>query len=231
MSEIVAIVEGQTEQTFVRNHLAAHLGAYGITIWAVLSGKSRKHGGVRKWESAQGDILRTLREGRHVTTMFDFYAMPNDWPGRVEATQLAWDQRGAHVEQGIAKAIAEAVGGSFDNRQLIPYVQLHEFEALLFADVTKMANELAPLSSLQEDRLTSAFQQILDAAGQAEAINDGYETCPSRRIAGIVPAYDKRAQGPIIAGRIGLETLRAACPHFGQWLGRLEALGSAGSAS
>jgi hypothetical protein len=231
MNEVVAIVEGQTEQSFVRDHLAAHLGAFGITIWPVLSGKARRHGGVRKWESARGDILRALREGRYVTTMVDFYGMPNDWPDRVEASQLAWDQRGEHVEQGIAKAIAEAVGDSFDSRQLIPYVQMHEFEALLFADVAKMAEELAPLSRLTQATLGERFKTILDQAGPAEAINDRRETCPSRRITGVVPAYDKADSGPRIAGRIGLEVMRSNCPHFGQWLGRLESIGAAAPAS
>jgi hypothetical protein len=226
MNELVAIVEGQTEQTFVKYHLAAHLVGLGISTWPVLSGKSRKHGGVRKWESAKGDIVRTLAEGRYVTTMFDFYAMPSDWPCRAEASQLPWDQRGAHVEQGIVRAISEAVGGSFDSRQFIPYVQVHEFEALLFSDVAEMAKTLATVCNVREDRLKSAFQDILATAGQAEAINDSYETCPSRRITDVVPAYRKPLHGPIIAGRIGLDILRVACPHFGQWLGRLEAVGT-----
>ncbi len=224
MNEIVAIVEGQTEQTFVRDHLAAHLGGRGISIWAVLPGKSRKHGGVRKWEAARGDILRTLKEGRYVTTMFDFYAMPDDWPGRAEAKSLPCDRRGPHVEQSITRDIAEAVGGSFNARQLIPYVQVHEFEAILFADVAKMAETLAPVCPTRQDELTMVFKGILDSAGQAEAINDGYETCPSRQIAGWVSAYRKPVFGPIIAAKIGLDVIRAACPHFGQWLGRLESL-------
>lgn len=229
MSEVVAIVEGQTEQAFVRDCLGVHLGALGMSMWAVRSGKSGKHGGVRKWQSAKGDILRALRGGRYVTTMFDFYAMPNDWPGRSDAIKLPCEQRGAHVEQCIVQALAKEVGAGFDSRQLIPYVQVHEFEALLFADVAKMAEALAPIATTGVDGLNSRFKAILDAAGQAEAINDSYDTCPSRRIAGVVRAYDKVAFGPTIAGRIGLDALRVACPHFGQWLGRLESLGAGGA--
>jgi hypothetical protein len=229
MNKVVAIVEGQTEQTFVREYLAAHFLAHGVLIWPVLSGKSRHDGGVKKWESARWDILKSLREGRYVTTMFDFYGRPPDWPGRAEAGRLPWDQRGDHVEQCILKAIAESVGGSFDRRQLIPYVQVHEFEALLFTDVNKLAEELAPVSYRREDQLGSEFRQILDTAGQAEAINDNYETCPSRRITNIVPEYRKTWHGPIVAGRIGLDVLRAACPHFGQWLGRLESISAVGA--
>ena len=117
MSEIVAIVEGSTEQTFVRDQLAAHLGQSGISIWAVLSGKNRRQGGVRKWAAARSDILRTLKEGRYCTTMFDFYAMPQDWPGRAEAAKLPWDQRGSYVEAAIMAHVAGRIGESFDQRQ------------------------------------------------------------------------------------------------------------------
>lgn len=114
MNEIEAIVEGPTEQTFVRDLLAAHLGSRGITIWAVLSGKARRQGGVRKWEAARNDIVRSLKGRRYCTTMFDFYAMPQDWPGRTEAAQLPWNQRGAHLEAAVLKDVAEHMGECFD---------------------------------------------------------------------------------------------------------------------
>ena len=89
-----------------------------------------------------------------------------------------------------------------------------------------MAATLAKVSRKSATDLNNAFQEILDESGQAEAINDSYDTCPSRRITGLVRAYKKTVHGPIIADRIGLDTIRTACPHFGQWLGRLEALGT-----
>lgn len=224
MSEVVAIVEGQTEMTFVRDHLAAHLGGLGIAVWPVLSGKSRRQGGVRRWAATRGDIMRALKEGRYVTTMFDFYGMPDNWPGRVTAAKLPWDQRGPYVESEIIKDIAEEAAGKFDIRQLIPYVQVHEFEALLFADVVIMAETLKSVTSLPDSYLSQQLQQVVNEAGKPEAINDSYDTCPSRRIQRLVPSYDKVAFGSTIAGRIGLDTLRKACPHFGQWLMRLEAL-------
>jgi len=222
MSEIVAIVEGQTEQIFVRDQLAEHFGARGAAIWAVLSGKSRKHGGVRKWDSARGDIIRTLKEGRYVTTMFDFYAMPSDWPGREDAAQLPWPERGDYVERAIIEDIRICLGGAFDDRQLMPYVQMHEFEALAFADVGLLSEKIEPLSMWPAGSLKTKFQQILHEAGDPEAINDSYETCPSRRIASLVPRYRKKLSGPIITKAIGLDILRQKCTHFGLWLAKLE---------
>lgn len=222
MNEIVAIVEGQTEQTFVRDVLAEHLGGRGMSIWAVLPGRSRRKGGVKKWKTARGDIIRTLREGRYCTTMFDFYALPDDWPGRTEAANLPWEQRGDHVEQAIADDVAAAYGESFDRRQFIPYVQVHEFEALLFSNITELARSCEAVSDHPSETLRQRLQAVLDEAANPEAIDDGYDTCPSRRIMHAVRGYRKATLGPIIAGRIGIETLRGPCLHFASWLGRLE---------
>ena len=106
----------------------------------------------------------------------------------------------------------------------VPYVQLHEFEALAFADVGVLASVLSPIGMNSSERLVEQFRGILTEAGHPEAIDDGYQTCPSRRIATIVPAYKKRSQGPIVTSRIGIETLRNECSHFGDWLTRLEQL-------
>lgn len=226
MVEVVALVEGETEQIFVRDVLAGHLSLHGVAIWAVLSGRSRKRGGVRKWPSARDDIVRLLKEDRYCTTMFDFYALPKDWPGRVPAAALPPAQRSACVEAAVLKAIAEQHGASFDPTKFIPYIQLHEFEALVFADTTELANVAAAASNAAPAHLASRFEQIVSEAGEPEAIDDGYETCPSRRITSIAPAYRKRVHGPIVAGRIGLDLLREKCAHFAGWISKLEQLGS-----
>lgn len=224
MNELVILVEGETEQTFVRDQLAAHLALHNTTAWPVLSGKHRKQGGVRKWETARGDIVRILKEGRYCSTMFDYYAMPKNWPGRTEATARPCPDRAIHVEERMLDDIAAAMGARFDPRRFVPYVALHEFEALAFADVRMLASVLAPVSRDTEERLAERFGKILLEAGEPEAIDDGYDTCPSRRIGNIVPAYKKRVLGPTVTNRIGLDVLRARCPHFGQWLAHLEQL-------
>jgi hypothetical protein len=228
----MAIVEGETEQVFVNTHLATHLRKHHVSIGARLPGRMERRGGVPSWQVVRGDILHTLRKWRGCvcTTMFDFYAIPSDWPGRTDAANrkgYSPDQKGNHVEQALLDDLAAHAGADFRRELFIPYVQVHEFEAILFSNVATMATTLAqfcPGSS--EADLLDAFQSILaEKSGQAESINDNYDTCPSRRITALVRDYRKFAYGPIIADRIGLNTIRAACPHFGQWLGRLEALG------
>lgn len=220
MTEIVAVVEGPTEQTFVTGMLAEYLGSLGVSIWAVLPGKTHRHGGIRKWDSARDDIIRLLKTGRHVTTMFDYYGMPPDWPGRSAAAGLAWAERGSFVEAEIRKVIADRI--QFHPAQLIPYVQVHEFEAVLFSDARQLA--CAVVDPSRADFIALQFEEIVSAAGNPEAINDGYETCPSRRIRRLAPAYRKALHGPLVARRIGLERIRRTCSHFAAWLRQLEAL-------
>lgn len=223
MNELVAIVEGETEQTFVRDQLAAHLAMHGTTVWPVLPGRRRRHGGVKKWEVARQDIIRTLRErGRYCTTMFDYYALPNDWPGRTDSRRLPWTERASHVENALLADVTAAMGARFRAKYFIPYIQLHEFEALAFADVATLVSVVSPIDHRSPELLAGFFSEVLEKAGHPEAINDSYETCPSRRISNVVRAYQKRVHGPIVTSRIGLAVLGQKCDHFASWIKRLE---------
>ncbi len=224
MNDLVVIVEGETEQSFVRDQLAEYLALHNVNAWAVLPGRQRRHGGVKKWEIAKQDIIRTLKERRYCSTMFDYYAMPSDWPGRTESKNKPWQSRAKFVEEKILKDIRETLSSSFNPMMFIPYVQLHEFEALAFADIEQLVSVLSPIASHSKETLLTHFQEVLAKSGHPEAINDSYETCPSRRITNQVPAYKKRAQGPIVAKRIGIPRLRQKCTHFDNWLSRLEAI-------
>ncbi len=226
MNRLVVIAEGTTEQTFVREQLATHLSWHNVSAWAILSGRQGNRGGVRRWEGARQDILRALRQGVYCTTMIDYYAMPDNWPGRAEASQLDWQSRASFVEERLAEEIANEMGDRFNQEFFIPYVQLHEFESLAFADIERLVSVVHPLSELRRDHLTRTFEAILEAAGHPEAINDGWETCPSRRILGVVPTYRKALHGPIVTSRIGLNVLRERCDHFALWLNRLESIGA-----
>lgn len=224
MIDVVAVVEGPTEQAFVSRVLTPHLVLEGVSVRPILSGKSGKRGGVLRWSAAKQDLLRVLRPGRCCTTMFDFYGMPPDWPGRREAAELPPERRGEFVEASLVAAIEESMGDEFDARQFVPYIQMHEFEALAFADPDVLGEQLAVLGGLPQGYLVSRLREMVERAGGPEQIDDGYETCPSRRISGLVKGYRKPLLGPIITGAIGVDALRARCPHFDQWVARLEAL-------
>ncbi|OHB58220.1 MAG: hypothetical protein A2Y07_05580 [Planctomycetes bacterium GWF2_50_10] len=232
VTDLAVIVEGQSELAFVNSTLQEHLRGHGVDAWGRLPGKHVQCGGIPKWDIVRGDICRTLKErtSRRCTIFFDFYGMPHSWPGRREAASASFSQKAEMVEAAIAEDIATVMGSDFRRELFIPYVQMHEFEALLFSDVDQMSRQLCVVNSCSDEgshsRMRNNLQKILETAGSAEQINDSANTAPSKRILGIAPGYRKAISGPIILGRIGIPQIRQKCPHFNQWLTNLEALGS-----
>jgi hypothetical protein len=105
--------------------------------------------------------------------------------------------------------------------RFIPYLQLHEFEALLLADPEKFDWEF-----LDHEKAIRSLVELVAHFASPELIDDRYDTAPSRRISAVIPEYEgrKASAGPLIAEKIGVDTLRQKCPHFGDWLSRLESL-------
>lgn len=220
MNRVLALVEGQTEQTFVSRVLAPELGASSVFLSARIIGKPGRKGGIRAYSAVRREIVMLLREDprRLCTTMFDFYGLPEDWPGRQAARSRRVPDRAESVESAMAADVAAEMGTSFDLNRFIPYIQLHEFEALLFASPRELAH------AAQSKESEGQLQAIADEFGDPEAIDDGQDTHPSHRIIEFIPRYQKAVHGPIAAGRIGLPTLRQRCAHFARWIERLKEL-------
>lgn len=209
-AELRVLCDGPTEFNFVVQVLAPHLRPFRVYA------RPQSLGGVRRFERLRSDIKDELGRSRahqYVTTMFDLYALP-DYPGDPRSRGV----RGA----ARAEAIETAMAGALPSRQFIPYIEVHEFEALVFADL----DQLPP--SFPDGEADGAPQELMRAIGELapEDIDDGANTAPSKRLIRVVPAYHKLKPivGPEICERIGVARLRAACPHFGGWLDRLEQL-------
>ncbi|MDR3361372.1 MAG: DUF4276 family protein [Desulfovibrio sp.] len=214
--------EGPTEKRFAQKVLTPHLAALGVFVdtRSVLTSKDNRNskeyrGGLISYAKAKNDIQAWLKEDCHTecrfTTMFDLYALPTDFPGYTEAT-LKTDkyERVRFLEEKLGQDIAD--------RRFIPYIQLHEFEALILADPRHLDWEY-----LEYDRQIQKITAMVGAQNP-ELINDGPDTAPSKRILQEIPEYDKATAGPAVAEKIGLSTLRAKCYHFNEWLSRLESL-------
>ena len=108
------------------------------------------------------------------------------------------------------------------NNRFIPYIQIHEFEALAFVDLDVLPSQFP---DGEADGAPARLRQDVGFTAP-EDINDGSLTAPSKRLIHEVPAYEhmKSIAGPALAARIGLATLRAACPHLNAWITRLEQL-------
>jgi hypothetical protein len=217
--------EGQTEQAFVKSVLSPHLADSNVFADArsVLTSKDKKahkeyRGGLIHYQKARADIVTWLKEDQHsecrFTTMFDLYALPDDFPGYTEAAKL-------NDPYARVLAIESAFSQDIDDRRFIPYIQLHEFEALILADPQQLDWEY-----LEHDE---PIHKLVAMVGEQnpELINDGNETAPSKRILKEIPEYDKVTSGVSVAQKIGIAMLRLKCRHFSDWLSKLEQEGHA----
>jgi len=227
MREVLVLCEGQTEREFCRSVLAPAVVADGIELRATLVGRpQRKRGGGAPWPVYRDELLRLARErrDRHMGLLVDYYRMPHSWPGRAEAAEQPIDERGHHVERALRDDLSEDLG-----RRFHPCVQQHEFESLLFVKPEASALSIA-IGSGREDHEAIARQMrnmTDDCSGRVERIDDGPGTAPSKRLASLVPGYDKVAWGVTAAKDIGLPDLRRGCRWLERWL---EAFGAASCA-
>ena len=220
MTRVHVLVEGQTEETFIRNLLAPHLASRGVYLTPVLAATKRIKsgqkfkGGVIRYDPFRRDLQRLLGDTGvvAVSTMIDYYGLPEDFPGFSTLPVGSCHDRAAHLE--------EALRDDLGHPRLLPYLSLHEFEALLLTAPSEIGTALpagGQIARLEEE--VSAFRS-------PEEVNDGPDTHPAARILQHLPGYRKALYGPLIAGRIGLALLRQRCPHFAAWIERLEHLGS-----
>ncbi len=228
MTRLLIHVEGQTEETFVEGVLAPHLYEVGYAVVSArLLGNARqrsRRGGVKPWPAVRKEIVRHLRgdPGCIASTMVDYYGLPQSgqraWPGRAAASRIALPEKASTIEDLLLAEVCKCMGGSFNTARFVPYVMMHEFEAMLFSDCAAFARGIG------SPDLAPDFQAIRDGFASPEAIDDSPVTAPSKRIATLIPGYQKPTQGTFAIQAIGLDTIRAQCPHFRAWLERLEGL-------
>lgn len=213
------LVEGQTEETYVRDVLAEYLGYRGIACVARCVNTSRsQRGGIVSYEKFKRDLMHWMREDGDAifTTMIDLYALPPTFPGVTSCTDVDPLRRVACIESAIYDDI--------NNDRFIPYVQLHEFEALLLCSPSRIAEYF--LEESDSSKRVTRLQRVCSQFESPEHIDHGRETAPSKRIIAEFPSYqfNKRTAGPIIAKQIGLQPLRILCKHFSDWIEAIERL-------
>lgn len=217
MKKVLVYVEGQTEETFVRDVLAPSLQQRDVLLVPVLARTKRTKaghtfkGGIVSYSQVRRDILHLLNDSSAVliTTMIDYYGLPDDFPGKRVLSGGSPHQRVQFLEASFRQDIGD--------RRFLPFLTLHEFEALLFAQPAQIIQVFPQIR-----QATSLIEEIANTP--PEEIDEGQDTHPAARIHRYLPGYRKRLHGPLIARRIGLETIRARCPHFDEWVRKLEKL-------
>lgn len=219
-AEVVVLVEGPTEQPFVKQLLTPYLAQRGVYLTPIILDKPGEKGGDVKFARAQNDIEKHLKQRRDtcVTLLVDYYGIRGDWPGYSESKK---QEKHTCKAQIMNRATHEAVKNLFPSHnsdsRFIPYVSMYELEALYFSDPPCLAEKLGVQQSI--------IDEILEECGEPEKINDHSTTAPSQRLVKLSNRFKKTSTGIAIAAAIGIPKMREACPLFNNWVTTLENLG------
>lgn len=211
---LAIVVEGETEEEFVRRVLANYLHDHQMITQPIKSrGRSGPSGGTIRVERLASQMRKLRWNFDAVTSLFDLYG----FQGREEQETVE------DLEHRIDQEIERISGRDLDRSTVFAYIQKHEFEGLLFSEVSTFS-EVPNVPSQSIEQLHSIRAEF----PTPEDIDDGPNTAPSKRIKQLVPGYRKRLYGPIIAEETGLTRIREECPRFDVWVSRLESLAQSG---
>lgn len=211
MKRLYIIVEGQTEQEFVNSMIAPYMqqdGVYSVTPVLIRTSKTGR-GGFVNYEHLKNDARKLLcsKKTDFVVSMFvDFFRIP-EVPHKER-----WEKKSTHIEQ--VKEMEECIAEDINDFRFIPYIQLHEFEALLFSSNKGFDTYFS------EDNAKDT-QHIIDTFNNPEDINTTPTGAPSKRLLAIKDDYDKVIEGNLIALEVGINDILAKCLRFRLWIEKL----------
>ena len=174
------IVEGQTEETFVKTMLVEYLGYHNIVVDVRLVETSRRkatiyRGGMTNYPKARKDLERWMKEDgnsdAHFTTMFDLYRLPDDFP-EYDASKINMDPY-----DRVDKFFKAHLQETSITPGLFWYIQLHEFEALLFSEPAQFH-----VVFVEERQAVRNLQSVREGFKSPELIDDGATTAPFETI-------------------------------------------------
>jgi len=218
VKRVLVLVEGQREERFIKDTLCPYLWTLEIdAVPKVAVTKRIKRGpdfkgGITDYQKVENDLRRLLGDTgvAAVTSLIDYYALPEDFPGADDRPSGSSAIKARHVETAWERKIGDP--------RFKAFLMVHEFEALLFSNPSEMSR------ALHNDRVLPELRRIRNSFRTPEDIDDNPRSAPSKRINLLFPDYQKTVHGPLITQRIGLDTMRRECPHFNQWLSWFEVL-------
>lgn len=214
MKRLIIVCEGPTEQEFCRDLLAPYFLKHDICIETPTIKKSG--GGITSWAPLRTQLRKHLLEGNaFVTMMIDYYGIRNgaSFPGWQEAASI--ENKSERINF-ILNRISLDMDANLRSH-FIPYIQLHEFEALLFSEASAFERVFSSKSCNFE-----MIEKVVRDFPNPELINNSPCTAPSKRLISAVPSYSKPLDGKRLAELLGLETIRIKCPLFNAWVEKLE---------
>lgn len=218
MERIIMVCEGPTEQAFAKTNLQVPLIKKNIVLQAPLIKASR--GGIVKWQKLKSQIETHLKSepGAFATTFIDYYGLYSKYqfPG--------WDHAHTIIDKvdrmnALEQSMLQDIDPTLQHR-FIPYLQLHEFEGLLFNDINIIYAQIPPDDIVGKKELEETFAEY----SNPEMINNNKATSPSHRLQRIIKGYNKVVYGDILSEMIGLEKMREKSPRFNEWVTKIESI-------
>lgn len=218
MKRLDIIVEGQSEREFITQVLAPYLDrcevieTYAVSPIVVRTSPNQR-GGMSKYQHLREDILESLastNEDLIVSMMIDYFRLPANVPKPNNLNDLKSDF-------AKAEAIQNYIAEDINDRRFIPYIQIHEFEAFLFASDTGFNYCYG-----DKDKRTTLLKEIINQYDNPEEINSSPSGAPSKRILAIIPEYDKVIDGNLIILQNGIESILSSCPKFRSWVEKIK---------
>ena len=206
---ILILCEGQTEELFVNRILEQYLQTKNIFVKPVLLGGVSHYAGIKR------DLERLGKNEQYdiLTTMLDYYKLPQDVPG----VRTCKEGEPSRIAEHIEKFIYEDLKEKIKIEKFMPYIQMHEFEALLFSNV-----DCFDKCKGIKNKMISELRGEVSKFSTPEHVNNSEQTAPSKRIKRIFGAYQKTTDGMNVANAVGIETMIKRCPHFADWIRKLE---------
>lgn len=217
MTRVYVVVEGQTEESFVKEVLAEILLPHSVYLTPLLL---RRTGGNPTFGRLKRDVIVQLKQDHsaYCSTMLDFYGLGTDFPGLPLPGKLPNIEKVRRLEQAMKADIASELPDLRADQRFLPYLQLHEYEGLLFSNPSAFAQ------GIYKPDLAASFQEIRAGFQTPEDINDRPGQAPSKQVAKLCPSYEKPFHGTLAAIQVGVGAMRQECPHFRAWLEQLESL-------
>ncbi len=205
-------MEGDTEYEFIRNVLYPYLiekGVNNVRVITIETSPGSKGGDVRYFARYKYNIqiLLSGKEEMIVTSLINFYRLSTDFPNYRDSLILP-------IAEMKINMIEKACSKDIDDNRFIPYIQLHEFEGLLFSSKKGFEQLFPDMAASDRRNLTD----IIDQYPNPELINDRPEFAPSVRLKKLIPKYDKPFDGNMIALENGIEVILEKCPRFKNWV-------------
>ena len=221
MKRLAIICEGRSEVEFVKNILSISIQNIILCPVTIVTGHNdrgeKAKGGALNYDRSRKNIINFLKIYDYVTTFFDYYGLCSNFPGYEQATHNDKYRNIKILESELLEDINKENEDAAS--KFIPYIQLHEFESLIFSDINKLF-EFEDISHT----MSSLQSALLEFDNNPELINGGIDTAPSKRIKSIFSGYQKTLHGYKSLERIGIDKICNKCKHFGEWITGLKNL-------